>query len=139
MEQRYLFDASSLVYALKLKRLDLLDGNYVQWLTVYEVLNGFWKEAFHLHELDWKRAVKFAGSLLPQALSLLNILDPHGCEEEIMEVALKYGITVYDASYVVLAEKHELVLITEDKEFRKRMGKIFKTVSLEEVLSLRKE
>ncbi|MEM4230185.1 MAG: type II toxin-antitoxin system VapC family toxin [Thermoproteota archaeon] len=130
---KYLFDASSLVYALKLKRLDLLDGNYVQWLTVYEVLNGVWKEAFLLGRLDKGKAVEFASILVAEALGLLNILEPRGCEREIMEVALKHGLTAYDASYVVLAEKHRLVLVTEDREFRRKADRIVKMVSLEEV------
>lgn len=130
---KYLFDASSLVYALKLKRLDLLDGNYVQWLTVYEVLNGVWKEAFLLGRLDKGKAVEFASILVAEALGLLNILEPRGCEREIMEVALKHGLTAYDASYVVLAEKHGLVLVTEDREFRRKADRIVKMVSLEEV------
>jgi len=136
---QYLFDASSLIYALKLKRLDLLDGNYVHWLTVYEVLNGIWKEVFLLRRLNEKRAVEFASSLLPEALALLNILllnilEPSGYEREIIEKALGHGMTTYDASYVVLAEKHGLVLVTEDKEFRRKAGRIVKIIGLEEVL-----
>jgi len=132
--RQYLFDASSLIYAMKLKRLDLLDGNYVQWLTVYEVLNGIWKEVFLLRRLNEKRAVEFASSLLPEALALLNILEPSGYEREIIEKALEHGMTTYDASYVVLAEKHGLVLVTEDKEFRRKAGRIVKIICLEEVL-----
>ncbi|MBO3833180.1 MAG: type II toxin-antitoxin system VapC family toxin [Candidatus Brockarchaeota archaeon] len=134
MRHRYLFDASSLVYALKLKQLDFLDENYVQWLTVYEVLNGIWKEAFLLGKLDVGKAVEFASTLVAEALGLLNILEPRGCEREIMEVALKHGITAYDASYVVLAEKHGLVLVTEDKEFRRKAGRIVKIIGFEETL-----
>jgi len=41
----YLFDSSSLVKALKLRKVNLLARNYIQWLTVYEVLNALWKDA----------------------------------------------------------------------------------------------
>ncbi|MEM1557362.1 MAG: type II toxin-antitoxin system VapC family toxin [Thermoproteota archaeon] len=51
-----------------------------------------------------------------------------------METALKHGMTAHDASYVVLAEKHGLVLVTEDKEFRRKAGRIVKMIGLEEVL-----
>ncbi len=40
MTERLLFDASSLIYALKLRRPDVLRDNHVQWLTIYEALNG---------------------------------------------------------------------------------------------------
>jgi len=36
----YLFDSSPLVYALRLKRIGVLAGNYTQELTIYEVLNA---------------------------------------------------------------------------------------------------
>jgi predicted nucleic acid-binding protein len=41
-----LFDASSLVKALKLGRVELLYRSYAQWLTFYEVLNAVWKEVY---------------------------------------------------------------------------------------------
>ena len=39
----YLFDASSVVRALKEAKLVPLGGQAVPWLTIYEVLNAFWK------------------------------------------------------------------------------------------------
>jgi len=36
---KYLFDASSLIYALKLKKLEVLHGNFTQWLAMYESIN----------------------------------------------------------------------------------------------------
>jgi len=40
-----LFEASGVIRALKEARLMPLSGQAVRWLTVYEVLNVFWKEA----------------------------------------------------------------------------------------------
>lgn len=134
MRRRFLFDASSLIYALKLKRLDLLDGNCIQWLTIYEVLNGIWKEAHLLGKLDKDRAIEFAHSLVPEALALMNILDPLGSEKEIMEVALKHGLSIYDTSYIILAEKHNLIFVTEDKELGKKAGRTIRVISLKEIL-----
>ena len=37
--QKLLYDSSSLIKAFKERKVDLLDGNYIQWLTIYEVLN----------------------------------------------------------------------------------------------------
>ncbi|MEM0226104.1 MAG: type II toxin-antitoxin system VapC family toxin [Thermofilaceae archaeon] len=130
---KYLFDASSLVHALKLKRLDLLSEGCIQWLTVYEVLNAVWKEAHLLGKLDRKRAVEFVDALA-EFLGTLSILDPRGCEKEAVETALEFGVTVYDASYVVLARKHGLVLVTEDRELRRKVGRAVEVVSLEELL-----
>ena len=130
---KYLFDASSLVHALKLKRLDPLSEGCIQWLTVYEVLNAVWKEAHLLGKLDRKRAVEFVDTLA-EFLGTLSILDPRGCEKEAVETALELGVTVYDASYVVLAKKHGLVLVTEDKELRRKVSRAVEVASLEELL-----
>ncbi|MEM4030309.1 MAG: hypothetical protein QXO02_10450 [Thermofilaceae archaeon] len=43
-------------------------------------------------------------------------------------------MTVYDASYVVLARKHGLVIVTEDKEHRRKVSRAVEVVSLEELL-----
>lgn len=41
----YLFDASSLVRAIKRGQVVPLGGQATQQLAIYEVLNAFWKEA----------------------------------------------------------------------------------------------
>ena len=45
MRGKLLFDASSVIYALKLRSLKVLYDNRIQWLTIYEVINALWKEA----------------------------------------------------------------------------------------------
>jgi hypothetical protein len=37
--QGLLYNSSSLMKALKERKVDLLAGNYIQWLTIYEVSN----------------------------------------------------------------------------------------------------
>ncbi|WP_048192628.1 type II toxin-antitoxin system VapC family toxin [Pyrolobus fumarii] len=111
---RFLFDASSLVKCLKLGCIDLLFEEAIQWLTLYEVLNAFWKEAALLSRIRPSDAVRLA-SIVAELANYTVILDPRGYEREMIEIALELGLTVYDASYVVLAQKHGLTLVTEDK------------------------
>ncbi len=40
-----------------------------------------------------------------KVLGHMSILSPRGLEEEILRTALEHGVTVYDASYIVLARK----------------------------------
>ena len=51
MKPTHLFDASSIIKALKETKLVPLGGQAIQWLTVYEVLNALWKETYLLHRL----------------------------------------------------------------------------------------
>jgi len=132
MHQNLLFDASSLICALKQKKLDVLCDNYIQWLTIYEVINGLWKEAHSIKAMNVRDAINIA-RILKELVSYMNVLSPHGHEEELLMLALKAGITVYDASYIVLAKKYNLTLVTEDKILRAKAKNTIKTATLSEV------
>ena len=131
---RYLFDASSLFLALKESQLELLEGQAIQQLTIYEVLNALWKEARLLRVISVTTAVKLA-RLLGRLLSdgYMVMLEPKGLEAEILEVALELGLTAYDASYVVLASRHGLTLVTEDKKLASAAERYINVVSLREL------
>jgi len=133
MAERLLFDASSLIYALKLRELRILYGNYIQWLTIYEALNGLWKEAHLVKIISPEEATAIARTV-GKIARYMNVLDPQGAEEEILKTALEHGITVYDASYIVLARRNNMTLVTEDRKLRAKAEKIVKTRSLEEVV-----
>lgn len=61
------------------------------------------------------------------------VLQPYGLEEEITRIAVTNSVTAYDASYLALAKKHNLTLVTEDQKLAKVSAKIIRTVSLNEI------
>jgi len=63
------------------------------------------------------------------------MLSPHPYEDEIPSTARELNITAYDASYIVLAEKNGLTLVTEDKKLRTKAEKFVKAVSLTQITS----
>ena len=130
MVSKLLFDASSLLKVLKEKRVDLLRGNYIQWLTIYEVLNALWKEVNLVKSVPGDRAVVFA-RVLSQVVGLMRVLDVRGLEEEILETANQLGITAYDSSYIVLAKVHGLTLVTEGTKLQSKAGGVVKVASLD--------
>ena len=128
----YLFDASSLVKALREIRLEPLGGQAIQWLTLYEVLNAIWKQSTILHALTTEEV----SSLIDDLLNLFHemiVLDIKGLEHDIIQLAIAKKITVYDASYIVLAAKHKLILVTEDKELLRKSKDLIQVVSLDDV------
>lgn len=130
---KLLFDASSLLYALKLRKIDMLCENYIQQLTVYEAINAIWKEAYLVKSLtpgDADRLIK----VLVEVLDYLNILSPHPYEPDIFRRAVGLGLTVYDASYIVLAGKKGLTLVTEDRKLMENAGKIVNVISLRSLI-----
>ena len=127
-----LFDASSLVKALKLGRVELLYRSYAQWLTFYEVLNAVWKEVYLSKTISAGRAVELA-RLLNRVARFMRVLSVEGLEEE-LRTAIDLGITAYDSSYVVLAQKFDLKLVTEDEELKAKARKLVKCASVEELM-----
>ena len=47
----------------------------------------------------------------------MNVLSLHG-HEEILMLAVKAEIMVYDAPYIILIKKYDLTLVTEDRKLR---------------------
>ncbi len=130
---KLLFDASSIIYSLKLRKIRILAGNYVQWLTVYEVVNAIWKEAGLVGSLSLKEAKELLEIFL-EVLGHMTILEPRSYELKILNIALETGLTAYDASYVVLAREKGLKLVTEDSKLRERAGELVETSSLDQLL-----
>ncbi|ABP50597.1 conserved hypothetical protein [Pyrobaculum arsenaticum DSM 13514] len=79
-------------------------------LTIYEAGNALWKEA-RLGRVDWAAAARH----LKKVLSSLKVLDDPPLNE-VLGVAVKRGLTFYDASYAYVAESSGLVLVTQDQE-----------------------
>ncbi len=130
---RYLLDASSLVRALKEAKLSPLGGQALQWLTIYEALNALWKEAYLLRRIDVHDALSLATVIAEVARNMV-VLEPAGLEEEILEIAVTRGVTVYDASYIALARKHGLILVTEDRKLRQAASELVRVASLDQVM-----
>ncbi len=126
----YLFDASSIVRAIKEAKLVPLGGQALQWLTVYEVINAFWKEATLLRRLSPEEARSLVNDFT-ELIRNMVILEPRGLEEEIFKIAVSEGVTVYDASYIALAAKHDLVLVTEDQRLFRKASSIVDVVNLD--------
>jgi len=128
-----LFDASSLIYALKLRNLKLLYDNYTQWLAVYEVINALWKEASLIGGISFQEALKLI-KIFTEVVEFMKVLSPHPYESDILAVANKLKVAVYDASYVVLAREKGLLLVTEDDRLRIKAKSLVKTISLNDIL-----
>ena len=132
MDEGMLFDSSSLIYAIKLKMVETLYGNYVQYLTVYEAINALWKEVILTKTIHVKEAMKLC-EILSKILNTMKMLSPSPYEKEILDISIKHKIPAYDASYIVLAKKNNLALVTEDRTLKKEAKKYVKALSLKEV------
>ncbi len=78
-----------------------------------------------------------ASSLVSDFTELIQemlILEPRDLEEDIFRTAVSKGVTVYDASYIALAAKHNLVLITEDQKLSRIASSMIRVVNLSDIM-----
>lgn len=100
------------------KSLSVLQEQAVLDLTVYELGNSIWK----LSHLQKKIAKAEACTLLDACLNVISnmkILNIDDMEDDVKELSINVGQSFYDSSYLALAKKHNLELVTDDKKLQK--------------------
>jgi len=131
---RYLFDASSIIAALKQRKVGLLVNECTQRLAIYEVLNALWKEVHLQKSITPGKAVELI-PVIQWVFGGMRVLDITQLESDILRTALELGVTAYDASYIVLARANGLTLVTEDRKLRQKCSARVNTLSLEDLMS----
>ena len=74
--------------------------------------------------------------VLKQVIGTMKILDHRGLEEEILRIAIQPELTAYNSSYIVLAMKHGLTLVTGDNKLMGKAKKLIEAISLDELTTL---
>jgi len=129
---RYLFDASSILNLIKRGMTSaFMEGATVN-LALYECLNAIWKECRLLGRIDEKTALSYV-DVLADVFSAIDMLTISGSEEEVLMMALKEGLTIYDASYIYLASEKGLALVTDDLRLRDKASNLVKVISSSEL------
>ncbi|MEM4584651.1 MAG: type II toxin-antitoxin system VapC family toxin [Ignisphaera sp.] len=111
----YLYDANAILNLVKRGELRVLLGGHTLDLAIYETANAIWKE-YHLLK---KIRIETVYKLIELLSKIFNILDLHtirGFEKDVMDIAVREGITIYDASYIYIAMKNNLTLVTDDRK-----------------------
>jgi len=119
MSDPLLFDASSLVELL-LGDDDIavaFDERMLD-LTVYEAANALWKLGVARDQLA-ESELDTAVDVLERLEAELRVKNVTGSGlTDTVAVAREHGLTVYDAAYLVAAERHQLTVVTEDSALR---------------------
>ncbi len=129
----YLFDASSIVNLVKKGVVRPFAYGVTIDLALYEALNAVWKECRLLRRFDKDTALRFV-RVLRGVFGAMRVLSIRGLEREVFDLALREGLTVYDASYVCVAIKNGLVLVTDDRELGDRVSKYLRVIDSNEVV-----
>jgi predicted nucleic acid-binding protein len=112
---KYLIDTSALYPILVSGFPFNVDECAVSSLTEYEIGNVLWKENQQKKLKNPRRiATIFSEAVRPmQKIEIDSIAD-------VLAIAIERNLTFYDASYVHIAEKQNLKLVTQDTDLLKK-------------------
>ena len=126
-----IFDASSIWLAVSKEKFEILKDKFSAELVKYEIGNVLWKKVV-LEKIYSLEEVLFLADFLQKILNKMNLLIPE--IKEVLEMAVKLKINFYDASYLALAKKLKMPLITEDRLLKEKSKRIVKVYSLREII-----
>ncbi|MEM2643413.1 MAG: type II toxin-antitoxin system VapC family toxin [Candidatus Bathyarchaeia archaeon] len=101
-------------------------------LAIYESINAVWKECYILKRIRVEVAYRLI-ELLSNIFNVLDLYTMRGSEKEVLEIAIKEGITIYDASYIYIAVRNKLTLVTDDKKLINTAKKYTNAVTTTEI------
>ncbi len=132
----YLFDASSIVNLVKRGLVRVFEHGTTIDLALYEALNAVWKEHKLLGRIDEETAREYV-EILAGIFEAIQMVSIRSLEEEVFRFASKENLTIYDASYLYIAVKNKLILVTDDGKLRDRASKYVETLSSSQLASRR--
>ncbi len=121
---RYLIDASALYTLLKRRRDvvgEIIDASAIIDLTKYEIGNALWVEGRRGLIENPKRTMRGWMKLLS---FIKEIQLDKGELDEVEDLALKLSLPFYDTSYIYIAQRMGLTLLTDDVEMRDKAAKL---------------
>ncbi|MEM3974716.1 MAG: type II toxin-antitoxin system VapC family toxin, partial [Ignisphaera sp.] len=71
--------------------------------------------------------------LISGIFNVLNLHSVKGFEKEVMDIAVKEGVTFYDASYMYIAMRNKLTLVTDDRKLMSAARKYVNVVTTSEI------
>jgi predicted nucleic acid-binding protein len=129
----YLFDASAIVNLAKRGLLKPLGEGLSLDLAVYEALNAVWKEHVLQKRIDADTARGLV-EILRSALGVVPLESIKGVEMEVYELASRERLTVYDASYLYIARRDKLTLVSDDDKLLSKASRYVGTARTIDIL-----
>ena len=74
--------------------------------------------------------------IINKVFKVIKLVSITGLEEEVLTLALKENITVYDASYMYVAMRDNLIFVTDDQKLRNKASRYVKAIPSSEVIRL---
>ena len=73
--------------------------------------------------------------VLERVFDVVTLASIRSEEARVFELAVKEGLTVYDAAYLYYAAKNKLILVTDDAKLREKAKQYVETITTRELMS----
>jgi len=122
----FIFDSSAIINMCGDRKTEKLLDGWTLNLAIYELGNAVWRQV-KIHE---KITVEEANLVLDSLTEVFRRLRKPETENplETLKIAVKEGLTYYDASYISAAVENNLTLVTDDEKLYKIGKKYVRTV-----------
>jgi len=93
----------------------LRERPYTLDLAIKETANAIWRRVRLLGDIDKQKALLLLSDLVDIKRLILKIEPQDLYLRQALEIALQYGVTIYDALFIAQAHVKKAILITADK------------------------
>ncbi len=100
---------------------------------MYESLKAVWKEHVLQKMIDADTARGLV-EILRGALGAVPLESIRSVEKEVYELALKEELTVYDSSYLYIARRDKLTLVSDDNKLLSKASRHVRTARTMDIL-----
>ncbi|MEM3549869.1 MAG: type II toxin-antitoxin system VapC family toxin [Candidatus Bathyarchaeia archaeon] len=128
-----LFDASAIINLCGEKKLDKLLEGWTLNLAFYELGNSIWKQVYVYNAIGTDEASIILDSLTEVFLKLKKPKKEDSLET--LKIAVREGLTFYDASYIQASLENGLTLVTDDKQLYRKSKKYVRVITTDELNS----
>lgn len=127
----FLFDSSAIIDLCSKKKADkLMEGSSLE-LAFYEIGNAVWKQVF-LHKILTLNEGNTALEVLIEVLKRIRKI-PINNYLGVLKIAVKEGLTYYDAAYLLTAIESDKTLVTNDEKLYTAAKKYVKTITSDQL------
>jgi predicted nucleic acid-binding protein len=126
-----IFDSSSIINLCGEKKISKLIEGWTINLTFYELGNAVWKQVYAYKTIDENEANKLLDALTEVFMRLRKPEKENSLET--LKIALKEGLTYYDAAYIQAAIENKLALVTDDKQLLEVGKKYVRVLTSDEI------
>ena len=127
----FIFDSSAIINLCGDRKTEKLLDGWTLNLAIYELGNAVWKQV----KVHKKITVEEANLILDSLTEVFRRLRKPTAEKPLktLEIAVKEGLTYYDASYISAAVENNLTLVTDDEKLYEAGKRYARTIKSNEL------